>query len=131
MACIEALSNRKWPVVPQHGDLAPWNLLKTCTGEVAIDWEYGTIQGFPYLDFIQYSLQVGALLNRWSPTYARRKTLRYVRRRFRELTEIEGQSLITLAGYYAFKEALADGHSENTYLQSWRQALWMESVHQH
>ena len=131
MPWLEVLTDRKWPVVHQHGDLAPWNLIKASTGEVAIDWEYGSIQGFPYLDFIQYCLQVGALINRWSPSYARHKTLGYLRRRFPEITQTEGHSLITLAGYYAFREALVDGHSGNTYLQSWRQVLWKEAVDQH
>jgi hypothetical protein len=33
-AWFDVLANRRWPVVVQHGDFAPWNLLRSPRGEI-------------------------------------------------------------------------------------------------
>ena len=47
-----------------HGDFAPWNLLRTETGWVLIDWEEAAIDGEPFWDVFHYLVQGHALLKR-------------------------------------------------------------------
>lgn len=70
---LALLRARPWPVIFQHGDLAPWNVHRTSNGTVqAIDWEYGTATGFPFIDLAYYVLQTAALIYRWPPARAAR-----------------------------------------------------------
>jgi hypothetical protein len=123
---LESLADRKWPVVIQHGDLAPWNLLSTPNGKLrAIDWEYGSPTGFPYVDLAQYMFQVAALLYRWSPSKAMDYTIRYLTRRpWPGLTSAEAVAIAGLAAYQAHRHALEDGHAPDAPVQAWRQAVW-------
>lgn len=55
---LEALSASDWPVVIQHGDLAPWNVLRGPEGALgAVDWECGSLESMPHLDLAHYILQ--------------------------------------------------------------------------
>jgi hypothetical protein len=46
----------------EHGDFAPWNIVKTKEGLAAFDFEYFTEKGVEYFDLIKYHFQVGRLL---------------------------------------------------------------------
>ena len=119
------LSYRAWPITYQHGDLAPWNLLLGSGDSImAIDWEYGSLHGFPYIDLAQYYLQVGALIYRWSPRKAHEYTREYLCRDAPFLSRKAASALICLAAYRAYHEALSDGHDTTVPLQSWRRSLW-------
>lgn len=48
--------------VYEHGDFAPWNIVKTKEGLAAFDFEYFTEKGLEYFDLIKYHFQVGRLL---------------------------------------------------------------------
>lgn len=58
-----------------HGDLAPWNVLRTPGGIGLIDWETAKFADQPLRDLIHYLVQAGALL-RWTdvPTVVRELT---------------------------------------------------------
>ncbi|MFI5677332.1 phosphotransferase family protein [Streptomyces cellulosae] len=58
-----------------HGDLAPWNILRTPEGIGVIDWETATFADQPLRDLIHYVVQTGAIL-RWTdvPTVTRELT---------------------------------------------------------
>lgn len=62
---IASLADREWPVVLEHGDFAPWNLLRTSRGLRAIDWEDSRPDGFPGFDLAHYVIQTGVLMHRW------------------------------------------------------------------
>jgi hypothetical protein len=47
-----------------HGDVAPWNLLKTSDGWVLIDWEDAQERQTPFYDLIHFLVQSHALLGR-------------------------------------------------------------------
>jgi len=47
-----------------HGDFAPWNLLRTETGWVLLDWEEAATDGEPFWDVFHYLVQGHALLKR-------------------------------------------------------------------
>jgi hypothetical protein len=49
---------------PAHGDFAPWNLLETSRGWVAIDWESARSEAPPFYDLFHYVIQACALLGR-------------------------------------------------------------------
>jgi hypothetical protein len=125
-ACLEALIGKRWPIAVQHGDFAPWNLLRKPGGEVGtFDWEYGRLEGFPYLDLAYYILQTAALIYRWAPAKAARYAVRYLTSEPRlALSTAEAQALTRLAAYDAYYTFLQYGRVEGTNLQVWRRAIW-------
>jgi hypothetical protein len=50
-----------------HGDLAPWNMLRTATGWSIVDWADARPDGPPFFDVLHYLVQSHALLGR--PTH--------------------------------------------------------------
>lgn len=123
---FEVLATRLWPVVAQHGDFAPWNLIRRPGGEVeAFDWEYGTMDGFPHLDLAYYVLQVAALIKRWTPTRAFRYAVQHLSGEHRlGLSGEEAGALTRLAAYDAYRKASEDGHGPEDGLQPWRREIW-------
>jgi hypothetical protein len=49
-------------VGPSHGDVAPWNLLRTSQSWVLVDWESATADGQPFFDVCHYVVQGYGLL---------------------------------------------------------------------
>ncbi len=49
---------------PGHGDFAPWNLFRTATGWVVVDWEEATTDTPAFFDMLHYIVQAHALLGR-------------------------------------------------------------------
>jgi hypothetical protein len=47
-----------------HGDFAPWNLLKSASGWVVVDWESAAPAGTPFFDLFHYLVQSHVLLGR-------------------------------------------------------------------
>lgn len=47
-----------------HGDFAPWNLLKTKSGWVLLDWEEAKTSGEPFWDVFHFLVQGNVLLRR-------------------------------------------------------------------
>ena len=126
-ACFEPLTGRDWPIVIQHGDFAPWNLLSGGPDGAlrAIDWEYGTPEGFPYLDLVHYILQTAALIYRWPPSKAARYAATYLTQLpGPALSDAEADALTRLAACHAYSESLQDGQPASAFLQSWRRAIW-------
>lgn len=127
---LAVLAGRNWPVVIQHGDFTPWNLIRSPESILgAIDWEYGTLEGFPYLDLAYYILQTSALIHRWEPRKALRCASEYLTRRpGLGLKALEAQALTRLAAYDAYWQSSEDGQPEGTYLQGWRRRVWEEEL---
>lgn len=64
---IASLAGRDFPVLPTHGDAAPWNAIQDAEGVIRMfDWEYGRREGLPLTDVAHWSLQVGHLSLRMS-----------------------------------------------------------------
>ena len=61
-----------------HGDLAPWNVLRTPEGIGVIDWETATFADQPLRDLIHYVVQAGAIL-RWTDVSAVARELTHPR----------------------------------------------------
>lgn len=53
-----------------HGDLAPWNLIRTAEGPVLLDWECARWADEPLHDLTHFVVQAGALLSRYGPDRA-------------------------------------------------------------
>jgi hypothetical protein len=123
---FEVLADKTWPIVIQHGDFAPWNLLLRPDGTLAaIDWEYGTLEGFPYLDFAYYILQVSALVYRYAPPQALDRSVTYLTRHSRsDLGDEEARAVTRLAAYDAYLKSRADGQLDTDNLQAWRRGIW-------
>jgi thiamine kinase-like enzyme len=62
---VKALGGHLWPIVTQHGDFAPWNLICQDNKIYAVDWEDGCLDGFPYFDIVHYIIQVAQLIYHW------------------------------------------------------------------
>lgn len=121
LSICECLTKRHWPIVTQHGDFAPWNLLRHEGRIIAIDWEYATLKGFPGADLAYYVLQVGRLIKQWKPEIAAEHAVRALMElpspRF---DEREAQALVRLVAFDAYCNALDDGHLAEEPLQKWR-----------
>ena len=52
----------KYSLVYEHGDFAPWNILKVKEEYIPFDFEYFVEDGLEYLDMIKYYYQIGILL---------------------------------------------------------------------
>jgi hypothetical protein len=90
---------------------------------MAIDWEYGTPEGFPFLDVTHYILQVALLIYRWSPLVTQQYVVDYLIRTH-SLERDEALALTALTANYDYLQALEDGHTPDTYPQVWRRQLW-------
>jgi hypothetical protein len=125
-AVIELLASKRWSVVVQHGDLVPWNMLRGPDGNLrVVDWEYGALEGFPFLDLIHYILHTSALIYRWAPLRAARYAVEYLIRQYAPaLTGVEAWVLTRLAAYDAYSKALEDGQATDAGMQPWRRAIW-------
>ncbi len=123
---LSALAGRSWPVVVQHGDFAPWNVLQDSGGALrALDWEYGSLQGFPHLDLAFYIIQTAALMHRWPPERARDYAVeRLTRAPWPALEPAEALAVVRLAALDSYRKAVEDGHSSVVPLQAWRRRVW-------
>lgn len=59
---IAKASEKKYYEVFEHGDFAPWNLIKTKSGLVPFDLEYSEESGLEHLDVLKYHFQKQHLL---------------------------------------------------------------------
>lgn len=128
---LDALSNRKWPAVLQHGDYAPWNLF-VASGKVrAVDWEYGTTDGFPRMDIAHYLLQITALVYRFKPADAARYITEYLVERGKDmsppLTSREARAIVRLSAYNAYVRPELKKTSEVVRTQQWRSDIFREA----
>lgn len=60
---VGASSSKEYVLVFEHGDFAPWNLIKTKNGCIPFDLEYFEENGLEFLDEIKYYYQIEHLLN--------------------------------------------------------------------
>jgi choline/ethanolamine kinase len=123
---LDVLSKRSWPLVLQHGDLAPWNMLRLHDGRlVAIDWEYGRVDSLPGLDLAQFVLQVAMLIERCAPVSGLLRAAALLElNRSLELTREESLALVALAAFEAHKNAAEEGLPFEDPRQRWRRAMW-------
>jgi hypothetical protein len=70
-SCVAALAEGApgFPLVFQHGDPGPWNILVTPAGRPAfLDWEAGEAQGMPLWDLFHFLRSYGLLVSRKAGT---------------------------------------------------------------
>ena len=70
LAVCLALAGVAGDVSVVHGDLAPWNLLRTSDGIALVDWESGRFGLDPLFDLTHFVVSTGALLGAHSPSAA-------------------------------------------------------------
>jgi len=123
---LAALAGPSWPVVVQHGDVAPWNIMQDSGGDVrALDWEYGSLPGFPHLDLAFYILQTAALMHRWPPEKARDYAVaRLTRAPWPALEPAEALAVVRLAALDTYWKQMEDGQRRGAPLQAWRRRVW-------
>ena len=123
---LKILEGKRWPVVVQHGDLTPWNMLKGADGKLrAVDWEYGALEGFPLFDLIHYIFHTSALIYRWAPLKSARYAAKYLVERYDPaLSGAEAWALVRLTAYDDYSKALEDGQPPDAGMQPWRRQIW-------
>jgi hypothetical protein len=128
---LEILADKDWPITIQHGDLTPWNLLRRSDGTLgAIDWEYGTLEGFPHLDLAYYILQTSDVIYRRAPLRAAEYAAKYLAQQPElGLNTVEARALTSLAAYDTYVKFRDEWHLPNTHhLYGWWRAVWEDSV---
>ena len=55
-------SSKEYLLVYEHGDFAPWNIVKVNNEYIPFDFEYFVEDGLEYFDLIKYYYQIGSLL---------------------------------------------------------------------
>lgn len=126
-AWVNDLASSDWPVTIQHGDFAPWNL-KLVNGNVrAFDWEYGKLDGFPFLDLAFFSLQTDVKIYRTEPIDAFNRARKILADRT-SLSIGHASAIVRLAAYDAHAKGLKDGHDASAFLQQWYKGVWEASV---
>lgn len=124
---FEDLAGKTWPVCLLHGDFAPWNLRRNRRVETisAFDWEFGTPDGFPYIDLAYFILQVAALIYSWPPVKSAIYATQWLAREpTLGLTEPEARALARLAMFHAYLCAKDEGHPDDNLFQAWRLRIW-------
>jgi hypothetical protein len=62
---ILKISNKKYSLVFEHGDLAPWNIFEDLDGNIRLfDFEYFENNGLEFMDKFNYFYQIGTLLKK-------------------------------------------------------------------
>lgn len=65
---LNGFSDRKLRPVISHGDFARWNLMNQEGGPlIALDWEWGDMEGMPGIDLVHYFAQNARLVKRLPP----------------------------------------------------------------
>lgn len=122
---LEGLAGRAWPIVPHHGDFVPWNLRRRDDGLAAFDWEFGTPDGFPYIDLAHFILQVALLIYSWPPVKSAIYATEWLKRQSTlGLTDREARALSRLAMFDAYLRAKEDGYPDDHPLRAWRRRIW-------
>lgn len=62
MGSLVKQSKNSYAEVYEHGDFAPWNLIKASSGLVPFDFEYFVENGITYFDELKYHYQIAHLL---------------------------------------------------------------------
>jgi hypothetical protein len=65
-----ALAGAKSGQALTHGDFAPWNLVRTSSGLLLLDWEEARLSREPLVDLTHFVVQSGTLLGMMSPSDA-------------------------------------------------------------
>jgi hypothetical protein len=117
------LAGRTWPAVIMHGDFAPWNLFRDAGGRVrAIDWEFASLKGFPYLDQAHFILQVMMLIERRDTPAALRGATDLLTGG--EVSERLAGVLVRMSALADYDRAISDGcGTEHPALRRWRE-VW-------
>lgn len=122
-SAIAMLAERDSPTVLAHGDLAPWNVLVSDGHHRLIDWEYGTLAGFPHADATHFLLQVASFVKRWPPDRSRD----FIASRLAEspiaLAAAQAHALVTLVAAQAYARSASEGATDKARVQVWRRQL--------
>jgi hypothetical protein len=121
------LAGRDWPIALGHGDYVPWNLRwdRDSRRISAFDWEFGTLEGFPFVDLAYFILQVAALLYSWPAVKAAIYATQWLAGRpMLGLSEREARGIIRLAMFHAYSRARAGGFADGDGIQAWRLRIW-------
>lgn len=117
---LNRLASKKWPIVIQHGDLAPWNIIRNESSLKLIDWEFGNSQGFQYMDEVFYILQTARLIYKWKPIQAYQYSIEHLK------TKIPTEfcdSIVKLSVFDTYQNSIENGYNVSSPDQQWRNSI--------
>ena len=92
-----------------------------------LDWEYGALKGFPYLDLAYHILQTSLLIYLSTPARAVDHVGRYLSAKpWPALSSSEARALTCLAAHDAYLKAQEDGRPPDGRRQRWLRMVWEE-----
>jgi glycosyltransferase involved in cell wall biosynthesis len=95
------------PIVPEHRDCAPWNMIITATGEPALlDWESAELRGLPLLDLVYFLANAAFLLEGALETGATRATYARLLDPATQLGKIAADSISTYRSALGLSDAI-------------------------
>lgn len=121
----EALRGLDLPMGLSHGDLAPWNLLRTRDGLVAVDWEEAELNGLPWLDLAYYVLRTALLIYRWPPKRTAWKAEQSLER-ILGLPSRQARALVAFSAYATWRGMGKGSPGAHSTVREWYRAVWIE-----
>ncbi len=109
----EVLRSRRWPLVVFHADFMPYHLATRPGGDpVLVDWEYGSLAGFPGVDAAVWAVNVGArhlgasadVISSVFTSWACSRELGGIR-----MKQEEARAVLALAAYFTHRALGASG----------------------
>jgi len=144
---LEPLRKQRWPVVIQHGDFTPWNILRVSESGVrredlsvkqglkpnhlklktsdsfrlcAIDWEDGEIEGFPGFDMVYICIQTGYFLHHWPAEKVLKEAAKAL---LGDLSPEQRVSVVKLGALDSWVRGIEDGMTNTHPLQQFRRSI--------
>jgi hypothetical protein len=120
---LPILSETSVPSTVVHGDFAPWNLREDRGALCAFDWEYGELDGLPFIDEIHFRLQVGHEMRAWSPGDAADFLLEHARRKPLALSSRQVQAIQQVALIDQLARLFGEGYDRSNEMLTWYEEL--------
>jgi hypothetical protein len=120
---MPVLSDTAVPSTIVHGDFAPWNLREHNRRLCAFDWEYGEIDGLPFMDELHFHLQIGHEMQGWSPREASDYLRNHARRKPLGLATRQVQALQQIAIIDQLARLYGEGYDRSNEMLEWYEEL--------
>ena len=118
-AFLPTLALTNVPSTIVHGDFAPWNLRSRLGQIAAFDWEYGEIDGLPLVDQMHYTLQLGYLMEKWTPDQAAARLRELASQRPVKLSEEQVTAIQAIYLLDQLTRLLGEGYAADHEMVSW------------
>jgi hypothetical protein len=120
-------------VVPStivHGDFAPWNLREHKGQLRAFDWEYGELDGLPFMDELHFHLQIGHEMQGWSPRDANDYLSKHAQLKPLKLSPTQVNAIQQVAIIDQLARLYGEGYDRSNEMLAWYEDLLLLATKQ-